>query len=137
MLAALLTPFINYVLQDPALRYLSAANMSLRSTAMCCADAYGRIRHARPVWSDESDSRADRHNGVHDSTGGQATVSAHLSFAGVAAACGYALACEGDDIGMLDALFGATALAGPRFACVKTRAGTPDGLPRPSITPRT
>ena len=74
-------------------------------------------------------------NGAHDSTGGQATVSAHLSFAGVAAACGYALALEGEDIGVLDRLFGAAGAAGPRFACVKTRAGTPEGLPRPSITP--
>jgi phosphoenolpyruvate phosphomutase len=36
---------------------------------------------------------------------------------------------------MLDRLFGAVALAGPRFACVTTRTGTPDGLPRPSVTP--
>jgi phosphonopyruvate decarboxylase len=29
-------------------------------------------------------------NGVHDSTGGQATVSAGVDFAGIALACGYA-----------------------------------------------
>jgi phosphonopyruvate decarboxylase len=82
-------------------------------------------------------------NGVHDSTGGQATVSANLSFAGVAAACGYASAIEGDSVGMLDELLAAPALDGPRlgsrlgshFARLSIRAGTPDGLPRPTITP--
>ncbi|HEU5442995.1 MAG TPA: phosphonopyruvate decarboxylase, partial [Steroidobacteraceae bacterium] len=36
-------------------------------------------------------------NGVHDSTGGQATVSPSVSFAEVAAACGYASSLETDD----------------------------------------
>jgi 2-aminoethylphosphonate-pyruvate transaminase len=42
-------------------------------------------------------------NNAHDSTGGQATVSHNVSFAGVAAACGYASAIEGDNLDMLDA----------------------------------
>lgn len=78
-------------------------------------------------------------NGAHDSTGGQATVSAHVSFAGVAAACGYASAIEGDDLPVVDALFAsqpaAHARSGPRFARLTIRCGTPDGLPRPTITP--
>jgi phosphonopyruvate decarboxylase len=74
-------------------------------------------------------------NGVHDSTGGQATVSPYVSFAGVAAACGYALALEGDDLAIIDTVFDAPALDGPRFARLSIKCSTPDGLPRPSITP--
>src|ERR1700744_3758925 len=43
-------------------------------------------------------------NGAHDSTGGQATVSQQVSFAGVAAACGYASAMESDSLDVLDGL---------------------------------
>ncbi|WP_458766650.1 phosphonopyruvate decarboxylase [Cupriavidus basilensis] len=76
-------------------------------------------------------------NGAHDSTGGQATVSHHVSFAGVASACGYASAAEGDQLDLLDqALTAAPAnAAGPRFVALTISAGTPDGLPRPTITP--
>jgi phosphonopyruvate decarboxylase len=77
-------------------------------------------------------------NGSHDSTGGQATVSSTVSFAGVAAACGYAYAIESDSLDVVDTLFNAPAdtnRAGPRFARLAIQAGTPDGLPRPSITP--
>ncbi|RFU45085.1 phosphonopyruvate decarboxylase [Paraburkholderia sp. DHOC27] len=74
-------------------------------------------------------------NGAHDSTGGQATVSPQVSFAGVAAACGYASAVEGDDLGLLDELFASPLLDGPRFVRLTIRRGTPDGLPRPTITP--
>jgi phosphonopyruvate decarboxylase len=74
-------------------------------------------------------------NGVHDSTGGQATVSAHVSFAQIAAACGYASALETDDVARIGAWLQSPALGGPRFARLLTRAGTPEGLPRPSITP--
>ncbi|WP_069236109.1 MULTISPECIES: phosphonopyruvate decarboxylase [Burkholderia] len=83
-------------------------------------------------------------NGAHESTGGQATVSPYLSFAGIAAACGYASALDGD--GALDVLGAALDAArtgaradvqdgGAHFACVKIRAGVPDDLPRPSVTP--
>jgi phosphonopyruvate decarboxylase len=74
-------------------------------------------------------------NGVHDSTGGQATVSGHVCFADVAAACGYASAFETDDVAGLGPWLTASPIDGPRFARLLTRAGTPDGLPRPSMTP--
>jgi phosphonopyruvate decarboxylase len=74
-------------------------------------------------------------NGAHDSTGGQATVSAHVSFAEVAAACGYSSSLETDDVGQIAAWLDAPPLDGPRFARLLTRTGTPDDLPRPSITP--
>ncbi|MDQ4102444.1 MAG: phosphonopyruvate decarboxylase [Actinomycetota bacterium] len=74
-------------------------------------------------------------NGTHDSTGGQATVSPHLSFAGVAAACGYAEAVEGDDVDVVNHVLDAPAAKGPRFARIAIRAGTLAGLPRPSLTP--
>jgi len=74
-------------------------------------------------------------NGMHESTGGQATVSPLVSFADVAAACGYASSIETDDLAHIAAWLDAPALDGPRFARLLTRAGTPDDLPRPSITP--
>jgi phosphonopyruvate decarboxylase len=74
-------------------------------------------------------------NGVHDSTGGQATVSAQVSFAEIAAACGYASSLETDDTARIGAWLDSPPAGGPRFARLLTRAGTPDGLPRPSITP--
>jgi len=80
-------------------------------------------------------------NGAHDSTGGQATVSPQISFAGVAASCGYASAIEGDDLSLVDALLsqrpaaGEDEARGPRFARLTIRRGTPDGLPRPTISP--
>ncbi|CAN7677264.1 phosphonopyruvate decarboxylase [Trinickia sp. LjRoot230] len=78
-------------------------------------------------------------NGAHESTGAQATVSPHVSFAGVAAACGYASAIEGDEIGIIDELLGAAehsgSVDGPHFARLTIRRGTPDGLPRPTISP--
>jgi phosphonopyruvate decarboxylase len=74
-------------------------------------------------------------NGAHESTGGQATVSPNVSFAGVAAACGYPVALEGDDPGLIDALLDAPAVEGPRFARLRIGTGTPKDLPRPTVTP--
>jgi phosphonopyruvate decarboxylase len=74
-------------------------------------------------------------NGVHDSTGGQATVSANVSFAEIAAACGYASSFETDAVCRIGTWLGEPSIDGPRFARLLTRAGTPDGLPRPSVTP--
>lgn len=78
-------------------------------------------------------------NGTHDSTGGQATVSPHVSFAAIAAACGYAPALEGDDLSLINTLLIDHPLddtrRGPRFAHLTIRRGTPDGLPRPTISP--
>ena len=74
-------------------------------------------------------------NSAHDSTGGQATVSGQISFAGIAASCGYASAFETEDVEQLGAWLGGPARNGPRFACLLTRTGTPADLPRPSIGP--
>ena len=74
-------------------------------------------------------------NGAHDSTGGQATVSPSIGFAGVAAACGYARATESDDLAELAAWLGEPWRSGPSFARLWIRTGTPAQLPRPSISP--
>ena len=74
-------------------------------------------------------------NAAHDSTGGQATVSPRVSFAAVAAACGYASSLETDDVERIAEWLDAPPLDGPRFARLLTRAGTSGDLPRPSITP--
>lgn len=78
-------------------------------------------------------------NGVHDSTGGQATVSPNVAFAAVAAACGYGAATEAKD---LDALADAVAdvVAGPvkdgsRFVRIVISSGASTDLPRPTISP--
>jgi phosphonopyruvate decarboxylase len=74
-------------------------------------------------------------NGAHDSTGGQATVSPNVSFANVAAACGYAASLETDDLGKIGDWLQAPPLDGARFARLLTRPGSPADLPRPSLTP--
>jgi phosphonopyruvate decarboxylase len=74
-------------------------------------------------------------NGVHDSTGGQATVAPQVSFAGVAAACGYASAVEFDDLERLAIWLNEPQGVGPRFARMLIRPGTPQDLPRPSLSP--
>src|SRR6202000_2807846 len=74
-------------------------------------------------------------NGAHDSTGGQATVSPSVSFAGVAAACGYASALETDDLARISQWLDEKPQGGARFARLFIRAATPADLPRPSVTP--
>jgi phosphonopyruvate decarboxylase len=74
-------------------------------------------------------------NGVHDSTGGQATVSPTISFAEIAAACGYASSLETDDLGQISVWLNEPPAEGARFARLFIRTGTPDDLPRPSVTP--
>jgi phosphonopyruvate decarboxylase len=74
-------------------------------------------------------------NGAHDSTGGQATVSAAIAFADVASACGYAAAIESDQVARISSWLRAPPGDGPAFARLLLRTGTPDGLPRPSMTP--
>jgi phosphonopyruvate decarboxylase len=74
-------------------------------------------------------------NGVHDSTGGQATVSPAVSFGDVASACGYASALETDSIEEIAAWLDAPRLSGARFARLLISAGTPADLPRPSAGP--
>jgi phosphonopyruvate decarboxylase len=75
-------------------------------------------------------------NGVHDSTGGQATVSPAVSFGDVASACGYASALETDSIEEIAAWLDAPRpFSGARFARLLIGAGTPADLPRPSAGP--
>jgi phosphonopyruvate decarboxylase len=74
-------------------------------------------------------------NGAHDSTGGQATVSPRVSFAGVATACGYAEAMESDDLGELGQWLAGRRAPGPRFARFLIRTGTAPDLPRPKVAP--
>ena len=75
-------------------------------------------------------------NGVHDSTGGQATVSASVDFAGVAVACGYAHAFICDSVaGFATAFTQALGLAGPVLLHVRIRSGSMEKLGRPTIAP--
>ena len=72
-------------------------------------------------------------NHVHESTGGQATISSTIDFQALAAACAYRSVYRGAD--------GAPDFAGflqskaPAFLHVETSRGVPEGLPRPSIRP--
>jgi phosphonopyruvate decarboxylase len=75
-------------------------------------------------------------NGVHDSTGGQATVSPRVSFAEVAAACGYGYALEGNGVDVVDqALATTTSCDRPVFGHILIEPGTQQDLPRPTVTP--
>ncbi len=62
-------------------------------------------------------------------------MSGQISFAGIAAACGYASALETEDVEQIGAWLEGPPQSGPRFACLLTRTGTPADLPRPSIGP--
>jgi phosphonopyruvate decarboxylase len=74
-------------------------------------------------------------NACHDSTGAQATVSPSVSFADVAAACGYAESIETADVARIAAWLEAPAVGGPRFARLLIRPGARADLPRPSVSP--
>jgi len=74
-------------------------------------------------------------NGAHESTGGQATVSPNVAFAAVARACGYASTLEADGLDALDDFLAQAGTEGARFVRMPIRRGTPDDLPRPTITP--
>jgi len=73
-------------------------------------------------------------NGIHESTGGQTTLSSTVDFCAVASACGYpsvVTAAEPDELGaQLAATTGQLA-----FIYVPTLPGVPDDLPRPTVTP--
>jgi phosphonopyruvate decarboxylase len=73
-------------------------------------------------------------NAVHESTGGQSTVSLAVSFAGVARACGYRTAEEG--LGADDLQRFLHSGQGPSLLHLKIRRGVPEGLPRPDLSPR-
>ena len=73
-------------------------------------------------------------NGIHESTGGQTTLSPVVDFCTVAGACGYpsvATAADPDELGAQ------LASSGERLAFIHapTLPGVPDDLPRPSVTP--
>lgn len=73
-------------------------------------------------------------NGQHESTGGQATVSASLDFINLALACGYpAAATCADPAALAQAV--ADRAPGLRFLHVPVLPGVPDKLPRPAIGP--
>ncbi len=74
-------------------------------------------------------------NEVHDSTGGQATVSRGVAFAAVAQACGYASVVSTDDPAQFAAALAQPVSAGPMFVHLRIRAGAPEKLPRPKVTP--
>ena len=76
-------------------------------------------------------------NGVHDSTGGQPTVSPSVDFAGVALSCGYSGAALADDPhGFAQAFAAALANPGPHLIHVRIRPGSLDSLGRPTLSPR-
>lgn len=76
-------------------------------------------------------------NGIHESTGGQATVARSVDFCAIAAASGYgdvqSLAQPDEVAAAMHAAFNSG--VGPVFIHAPTLAGVPDKLPRPSITP--
>lgn len=75
-------------------------------------------------------------NGVHDSTGGQQTVSATVDFCGVALAAGYHRAYACDDLaGFAQCLQAAFAAAGPAMVHLKIKPGSMEKLGRPTIAP--
>jgi phosphonopyruvate decarboxylase len=73
-------------------------------------------------------------NGLHESTGGQATAGPAVDFRALAAAAGYPHAASVADAGALAAALAAP-LPGPRFIHLPIVPGVPAGLPRPSIAP--
>jgi phosphonopyruvate decarboxylase len=75
-------------------------------------------------------------NGVHDSTGGQATVSASVDFAAVALACGYASGATCDSLRGFEQALGASRDApGPHLIHARIAPGSLSKLGRPTITP--
>ena len=75
-------------------------------------------------------------NGVHDSTGGQATVSPHINFAQVAIACGYRFANTTDSLkGFSEAFSEAIGNNGPTLIHAKINSGSIEGLGRPTLKP--
>jgi phosphonopyruvate decarboxylase len=75
-------------------------------------------------------------NGVHDSTGGQPTVSASVDFAAIALACGYrfAVSCR-SAAGFASALGQAADAAKPAFIHARIAPGSLAKLARPDIAP--
>jgi phosphonopyruvate decarboxylase len=75
-------------------------------------------------------------NGVHDSTGGQATVSGSVDFARIALACGYAYAAQCDSLDGFERALGQAGEAnGPALVHLRIAPGSMDKLGRPTVTP--
>jgi len=102
-----------------------AALMKLGSLATIGAQAPGNLVH---VLLD---------NGVHDSTGGQATVSASVDFAAVAVACGYRRAYAVDDLAGFEQAMGQALGAGdgPVLIHARIAPGSMKVLGRPTVAP--
>ena len=75
-------------------------------------------------------------NEVHDSTGAQATVTANVDFAAIAAACGYARCFSGNSLDIIPEIMKTENQAGPGFAHIKIQSGTIADLPRPNVSPQ-
>jgi phosphonopyruvate decarboxylase len=75
-------------------------------------------------------------NGVHDSTGGQSTVSASVEFAEIAVSSGYATAAKCDSVsGLGKAYTAALASDGPHLIHMRIQAGSLKELGRPTVKP--
>ena len=75
-------------------------------------------------------------NGLHESTGGQQTVSPNVDFAQIARACGYAAVGRCDTLADLKhVLADLMARPGPRFLHMHVGPSKVENLPRPTITP--
>jgi phosphonopyruvate decarboxylase len=75
-------------------------------------------------------------NGVHDSTGGQATVSASVDFAAIALACSYGYAASCDDLAGFERAWGEAVGAGrPAMIHIRIKPGSMDKLGRPTVKP--
>jgi phosphonopyruvate decarboxylase len=74
-------------------------------------------------------------NGLHESTGGQATASPCIDLCAIAAACGYPTSMTVDDPAELAQLLGSPP-SGPVFVRLPVEPGVPDDLPRPDISPQ-
>jgi phosphonopyruvate decarboxylase len=101
-----------------------AALMKLGTFATVGAEAPGNLIH---ILLD---------NGVHDSTGGQATVSTSVDFAAVALACGYQFAAVCSSLDSFEAAFrAASEAARPGLIHVRISPGSMDKLGRPTVGP--
>jgi len=75
-------------------------------------------------------------NGVHDSTGGQPTVSSTVDFAGIAIACGYHFAINCSSLEGFESAFQiASEREGPALIHVRIAPGSMDKLGRPTVAP--
>jgi phosphonopyruvate decarboxylase len=75
-------------------------------------------------------------NGVHESTGGQATVSSTVDFAGVALSCGYATGAKCDSAdGFERAMKKALGAPGPHIIHARIKPHVMDNLGRPTVKP--